>query len=179
MIKKINATFLLIILNFFIFLLDLVLNNGYFKIIFGLNTLFFEGFFWQIVTTIFVHGSALHVIMNMAVLFQFGSFLEKYLGSIKFTIFYVLGGIFTSLLSLSYLFFNENVNLIGASGAICVLLGFVAYYDKQNAKGLIVATLLMSFAPLLLGVRVAWYAHIFGFIIGYLAGKLRNAYRFF
>ncbi|EOZ3946357.1 rhomboid family intramembrane serine protease [Campylobacter coli] len=34
--------------------------------------------------------------------------------------------------------------------------------------------LLMSFAPLLMGVNVAWYGHIFGFICGYFLGKLRR-----
>ncbi|HHW1541367.1 TPA: rhomboid family intramembrane serine protease, partial [Campylobacter coli] len=33
---------------------------------------------------------------------------------------------------------------------------------------------LMSFAPLLMGVNVAWYGHIFGFICGYFLGKLRR-----
>ncbi|MCR8712610.1 rhomboid family intramembrane serine protease, partial [Campylobacter sp. W0066.1] len=40
-------------------------------------------------------------------------------------------------------------------------------------KGLIVAILLMSFVPIFMGVNIAWYAHIFGFICGYALGKFK------
>ena len=111
----------------------------------------------------------MHILMNMAVLFQFGSILERYLGWVKFGILYIIGGVITGLLSLGYLAF-ESVNLVGASGAISVLLGFLAYIDRFNRKGLIIVILLVSFAPLLIGVSVAWYAHLIGFGVGYLAG---------
>ncbi len=67
-------------------------------------------------------------------------------------------------------FFFERINLVGASGAISVLLGFLAYIDRYNRKGLVIVILIVSFAPLLMGVNVAWYAHLIGFGIGYLAG---------
>lgn len=161
------------------FITDFVFANTNIKVIFGLNAYFLGGAWWQIITTIFVHANFLHLFMNMSVLFGFGKLLERYLGSVKFGLLYVIGGVLTSILSLSYLFVNANVNLVGASGAICVLLGFIAYYDRANTKGLIIALLVMSFAPLLLGLSVAWYAHIFGFGVGYLTGKFRNAIRFF
>ena len=110
--------------------------------------------------------------MNMIVLYQFGMILERYLGWIKFGILYIFGGVITGFLSLGYLAF-ESVNLVGASGAISVLLGFLACIDKFNRKGLIIVILLVSFAPLLMGVSVAWYAHLIGFGVGYLAGFLK------
>ena len=63
-------------------------------------------------------------------------------------------------------------NLVGASGAISVLLGLVALRDRFNRKGIIIWVLLISFAPLLLGLPIAWYAHIIGFIIGWLMGYI-------
>ncbi|EAI3224150.1 rhomboid family intramembrane serine protease, partial [Campylobacter jejuni] len=92
---------------------------------------------------------------------------------------YFIGGLLCSLLSVFYVYFDfkyfgENINVIGASGAICVLMGFYAVIDKNSTKGLIVAILLMSFVPLLMGVNVAWYGHIFGFMCGYILAKIKE-----
>ena len=38
---------------------------------------------------------------------------------------------------------------------------------------LFVGLLIMSFVPMLLGVQVAWYAHLFGFGVGFGAGFLK------
>ncbi|MCH3852913.1 rhomboid family intramembrane serine protease, partial [Campylobacter jejuni] len=105
--------------------------------------------------------------------------LESYLGALRFFLLYIIGGLMCSLLSAFYVYFSfyyfgGMINLVGASGAICVLMGYYAFLDKSSTKGLIVAILLMSFAPLLMGVNVAWYGHIFGFICGYFLGKLRR-----
>ncbi|ANE35866.1 putative membrane protein (rhomboid family) [Campylobacter iguaniorum] len=168
------VTPILIALNAVIYFLQYFIYDPFgFGMYFGLNKLFFAGAYWQILTTMFLHGSFTHIIMNMAVLFQFGTIFERYLGGVKFLLLYMIGGVLTSLLSLSYLFINPTVNLVGASGAICVLLGFMANLDRYSRKGLIIALLLMSFAPLLLGINIAWYAHLFGFGIGYLAGYMR------
>ena len=64
------------------------------------------------------------------------------------------------------------VNLVGASGAISVIMGWYALKDTYQRKGIIVWILLISFAPLLLGLPVAWYAHIIGFVIGWLIGLI-------
>jgi membrane associated rhomboid family serine protease len=64
------------------------------------------------------------------------------------------------------------VNLVGASGAISVLIGFLALKDIVNRKGLIIWILLISFAPLLLGLPIAWYAHIIGFLLGWILGLI-------
>nr|WP_257792168.1 rhomboid family intramembrane serine protease [Campylobacter sp. RM6914] len=126
----------------------------------------------------FLHGSLSHLIMNMVVLFQFGSILERNLGHFRFLLIYILGGIATSFLTLIYvyymLYFNAQVvTVVGASGAICVLLGVLSFLtDKETRKGLVIALLLMSFAPLFFGVNIAWYAHLLGFAIGYIYAKM-------
>lgn len=141
-------------------------------LIFGLNINFLLGFFWQPLTSMFMHGGLMHIFMNMIVLLQFGSVIENARGRLYFVLLYFIGGILTSLLTLIYIYyFNPYSNVIGASGAICVLIGWIAKKDPFNRKGLIAAILLISFAPLLLGLNVAWFAHIFGFVIGYLIAK--------
>ncbi|AJC90628.1 rhomboid family intramembrane serine protease [Campylobacter subantarcticus] len=168
----------LIALNVVVFIFVNYLYFGSLKLdlILGLNLFFYQGFYWQILSTIFMHGNWTHLILNMIVLFQFGMMLEKYLGSFKFILLYLIGGVFCSLLSVFYVYLSFDgsfVNVVGASGAICVLMGYYAYLDKTATKGLIVAILLMSFVPIFMGVNVAWYAHIFGFICGYVLGRLR------
>ena len=165
--------FVIIFINILLYFLPLNYE------IFGLNILFFKGAYWQILSSMFMHANLTHLILNMIVLFQFGSILQRYLKPVNFAFLYLGGGLLCSLFSAFYVKFayeilNENINLVGASGAICVLMGYYAFFDKSSTKGLIVAILLMSFVPLFMGVNIAWYAHIFGFLCGYFLGKLRK-----
>ncbi|PSM51414.1 rhomboid family membrane protein [Campylobacter blaseri] len=174
---NLQATTSLIVINFIVFLVgDFIMNHHMFFTYFGLNYLFFSGFYWQVFTTMFLHGSLMHLVMNMAVLYQFGSILERYLGGIKFTLIYLIGGILTSALSLVYTYLMINngivINLVGASGAISVLLGLLAYLNIYMRKGLFLAIILISFAPMLVGIKVGWYAHLIGFGLGYLYAKI-------
>ncbi|MGH2306021.1 rhomboid family intramembrane serine protease [Campylobacter taeniopygiae] len=161
-------TLLLIFLNIIVYFIVPYANYDSF----GLNISFFKGDYWQILSSMFLHSGLTHLILNMIMLFQFGSILERYLGKIYFLLVYFIGGILCSLLSVVYIyFFDSNVNLIGASGAICVLMGYFAFLDRKSTLGIIVAILLMSFIPLTIGVNIAWYGHIFGFICGFVLAK--------
>ncbi|KAA6233786.1 rhomboid family intramembrane serine protease [Campylobacter sp. LR264d] len=166
----------IILINVLIYIFMLFYDDEFYVLL-GLNILFFKAnFFWQVLSTMFVHGNFMHLFVNMVVLFQFGRILEKFLGSLKFCFLYFVGGLLCSFLSAFYVlfdynFFLQSTNLVGASGAICVLIGAFAAIDKESLKGLIIAVLLMSFAPLLMGINVAWYGHIFGFVCGYLLVK--------
>ncbi|MCX2682941.1 rhomboid family intramembrane serine protease [Campylobacter sp. MIT 21-1685] len=148
--------------------------------LFGLNILFFKkDAFWQIASALFLHANLTHLILNMIVLFQFGKILENCLGSFKFCLLYITGGLLCSFLSACYIYFifltsNEFVNVVGASGVICVLMGYYAVLDANSLKGLFIVVMLMSFVPLLMGINVAWYAHIFGFICGFILAKLKE-----
>ena len=139
---------------------------------YGLNGYFFEGAWWQPLTSMFMHGSLTHLAMNMVVLFQFGYLLEKELDAhIKYLLIYLVGGVVTSLLTIYFMYyFGLNHNVVGASGAISVLFGWFAKRDPHLRNGLIVSILIISFIPLLMGVPVAWYAHLIGFVLGYLLG---------
>jgi len=133
---------------------------------------------WQPATSMFMHASLAHLLMNMAVLYQFGSLLERCYGSEKFAVIYCIGGVLTSLFSFVYIYImfktsGTFINLVGASGAISMLLGVLAFLDASSRKGLIIAILLMSFAPVAMGVNVAWYAHIIGFALGYFGVKFK------
>jgi len=170
-IKLLSATNVIIFITFVTFLIQNSIPNG--VLIFGLNIYFMEqSLFFQPLTTIFVHGGIFHLLMNMLVLFQFGNIIEKNLGSLYFIFLYIIGGVTTSLLSFLFIYNLElfSHNLVGASGAISVLFGFYAHRVKDERNAIIIWILLISFAPLLIGINIAWYAHIIGFIIGWLIG---------
>ncbi|MCK9337614.1 MAG: rhomboid family intramembrane serine protease [Arcobacteraceae bacterium] len=168
--RLISFTNIIIIATILMYIIQNSLEYGSVKL--GLNIFFLEYNLWyQPLSTMFVHGGIFHLAMNMFVLYQFGNLIEQSKGLFKFGFLYFIGGIATSLLSFLFIYiFELNHNLVGASGAICVLLGYIALYDKLNRKGLITWVLLISFAPLLIGMPIAWYAHIIGFIIGWGLG---------
>ena len=156
------------------------ISMPYGTIYMGLNSYFITGsLWWQPLSTMFSHGGIGHLLMNMFILYQFGNPIEYNKGKVIFLVLYFLGGILTSLFSFSFmLWFDLNHNLVGASGAISVLLGYFALVDVYQRKGIVVWILLISFAPLLLGLPIAWYAHIIGFIIGWIMGILHHKLRY-
>jgi len=161
-----NIVNILIIVNILVFIAEQQMPNMVFY--FGMNELFFKQQWWfQGITNMFLHGSIMHLGMNMVVLFQIGAMMRNRITKIFFISIYIIGGITTSILSLIFtLLLDMHINMIGASGGVSVLFGFYGFMQKEYLKGFSVAILLMSFAPLFLGVNIAWYSHIIGFLIG-------------
>jgi len=163
----------LIALNVFVFIATQ--DNYELSVRYGLNMLFTEqAYYWQPLSSMFMHANWTHLFMNMAVLFQFGMLLERELDAKgRYLLIYFVGGLITSLLSYLYIsYFDPEVNLVGASGALSVLFGWFALKDPHLRGGLIVSMLLISFVPLMMGMNIAWYAHLIGFGIGWLAGYI-------
>lgn len=172
--KVFTLTNILIIFTVFMYVVQS--NMRYGSVILGLNLNFLEnGLYFQPLSTMFAHGGAAHLIMNMFVLYQFGNLIERYRGKVQLVYLYFVGGILTSLLSYVFMVKLEmNHNLVGASGAICVLLGYVALVDKVQRKGIITWVVLISIFPVLLGLPVAWYAHLIGLALGFVLGKIKR-----
>ena len=168
--KILTTTNILILITIFTYIIQKTIQNG--DILFGLNIYFFtHALYHQLISTMFTHSGIEHLLMNMFVLWQFGNLLEQYIGKVRFLLLYFIGGILTSIGTLVYIYFTSDlINVVGASGAISVLLGFLALKDQEQRKGIIVWILLISFAPLLFGVPVAWYAHLIGFAFGWMMG---------
>lgn len=78
------------------------------------------GEWWRVVTSLFIHFGFFHYIMNMVVLLQIGTIVERFYGTGRFVTLYILAGIAGSLSSLLWHF---EVNSAGASGAIFGMLG--------------------------------------------------------
>ena len=163
------ATFALILLNLAAFFSLTFLHSRELWLALGLNIYFLEKLYiFQPLTSIFMHAGAGHLLMNMLFLYQVGTMSELYLGTKKFIIFYIVGGVLTQILSFIYIYFafeNEKfINLVGASGALCMLFGMLAtsvlYSDKKTWFG-----------------YFAIVVELFAAIYGYKCRMVRTLYR--
>jgi rhomboid family protein len=134
------ATFALILLNLAAFFGVIYLHSRELWLALGLNIYFLEKLYlFQPLTSIFMHAGVGHLLMNILFLYQVGTMSELYLGTKRFIIFYIVGGVLTQILSFIYIYFafeNEKfINLVDASGALCMLFGMLAssllYSDKK------------------------------------------------
>ena len=81
-----------------------------------------NGEWWRLMATTFVHSGLLHLIINVAGLFQIGLVLERLVGPIAFAVTYAAAAVCASLLSLSLHPVTVNA---GAAGAICGSYGLL------------------------------------------------------
>lgn len=92
-----------------------------------------DGEWWRVLTCMFVHYGALHLLLNMWALHQIGRFVEKLLGRTLFAVGYLGGGIIASFTTLFW--HGDKVWSAGASGAVFgvygLLLGFMLR-EKQS-----------------------------------------------
>lgn len=80
---------------------------------------------WRLFTYMFLHGSLIHLLVNMYSLLIVGRQIESFFGKWKFIIIYLISGITGGLLSAAI---NGTVTSVGASGAIFGLLGAMLYF---------------------------------------------------
>lgn len=73
---------------------------------------------WRFITSIFLHGGVVHLLYNLLALVIFGLILEKFIGSFKFLIVFLITGILANLISVN--FYSSS---LGASGAIFGVIG--------------------------------------------------------
>ena len=169
-----TATNWLIAITAVMFLVQNTVDRG--EALMGMNRLFLlAGYWFQPLTSLFIHGGLMHLVMNMAVFYHYGNLLEAYRGKKSLLLLYLGGGTLTSLLSFGFTQFvlERSVNLVGASGAISVVLGYVAAAVPPQRREITAMILVISFLPLLAGMPVAWYAHLIGFGLGWVAGMRR------
>ena len=138
------------------------------------------GEWWRLGSSMFLHGSWLHILLNMFVLLQVGSLVERMFGSLRFAFLYLVAGLAGSLASVMW---NPWVNSVGASGAIFGTIGaLLAFIRKPDSgvPGTIVTELRGSISTFLLFNIVAGLvyphtdnaAHLGGLAGGYLMGWL-------
>jgi membrane associated rhomboid family serine protease len=139
-------------------------------------------------TTQFLHGGWLHILLNMWTLWLFGPNIEDRLGHLVFLMFYLLGGV---LATLTFWLSDPNGHMpvIGASGAVAAVLGAYAvtfpFAKVRTLVFIILITIIDLPALVFLGIwfmlqvvsgmlglwqiateAVAFWAHIGGFVAG-------------
>ena len=86
------------------------------------------GRWWTLISASFLHGSLMHIFFNMIALAQLAPFVVQEYGVNRFAIIYTLTGIAGFFLS----FLAGIPFTIGASAAICGLIGAIIYYGKTR-----------------------------------------------
>jgi membrane associated rhomboid family serine protease len=143
-------------------------------------------------SSIFLHGSWMHLLGNMLFLWIFADNIEATIGNFKFLFFYLAGGLAAGIAQV-LIEPSSQVPCVGASGAIAAVMGaYIVMHPKSRIKMLFL--LFVFYVPswvflgiwfteqLLSGVQamglqthdaggVAWWAHIGGFVFGLFAGR--------
>ena len=140
---------------------------------------------WRLLTVLLVHGSFLHVALNMLVLWMIGRSLEPLLGRWRFIALYLLSGLGGSV---AVALLAPGVWVVGASGAIFGLFGAMLVIGRHigaNMRGIVIVILINfslpfvlalvssvggSFASALDSIRISWQAHLGGFVAGAAIG---------
>ncbi len=112
---------------------------------------------WQLVTYAFLHGSILHLLLNMYALWLFGSRMEQTWGSRAFTLYYFVCVIGAALVQLVVTTQAAKAGAvyptIGASGGVFgILLAFGMTFPNER--------LMLVFPPVVL--KAKWFVLIFG-----------------
>jgi membrane associated rhomboid family serine protease len=155
---------------------------------------------FPLISSIFLHGSWMHIIGNMWFLWVFGDNIEDRLGHIKYLLFYIATGIGAGIVHTAFNW-GAIVPAVGASGAISGVMGaYFCYFPRSKIVTLVplpIFFILKLPAVLILGYwlviqflsgvsdmgnasggGVAWWAHVGGFVLGYvLARSIRQRRR--
>jgi membrane associated rhomboid family serine protease len=115
-------------------------------------------------TSLFLHGSWMHVIGNVWFLFIFGDNVEDYLGHFKYLVFYVLTGVI-AMGTHVLMNIHSTAPAVGASGAIAGVLG--AYFVLYPR-----ARVLTWFPPVFFFHVSAWIILGYWFVLNFLSGTV-------
>jgi membrane associated rhomboid family serine protease len=108
-----------------------------------------------LLTSMFLHGSWLHLIGNMAYLWSFGDNVEDNFGHLPFLVFYIIAGILAMFAQAAYMP-NSALPNVGASGAIAGVLGaYIVMFPRGTVKLLTNAGIVHLPALLAIGVWIA------------------------
>lgn len=130
-----------------------------------------HGEVWRLLTSAFLHGGFLHLLLNMYALYLFGPVAERSLGTVRFVATYVTVAMAGSVAV--YWFAHPLTETVGASGAIFGLFGLVfvlmlkAGQDVRTLVVLLVINAVFSLSP-----GISWQAHLGGFVAGVALGAV-------
>jgi len=86
------------------------------------------GHWWSLVAANWLHGSILHILFNMLAFRNLAPFIMREFGTYRLVIIFTLGGVVSYLVS----YLAGVPFTIGASGAVCALVGAALYFGKSR-----------------------------------------------
>jgi membrane associated rhomboid family serine protease len=166
------VTVLLIVVNILVFLFEFSLDpyslNAFIDI-YGLRADHFN--ILNVFTSMFLHGSWMHVLGNMWFLWIFGDNIEDILGHWKYLLFYLACGAAAAIAQTS-INLDSRVPMVGASGAIAGVMG--AYMVKFPRARIL--TFVFIFVFITTFEVPAWVMLIYWFVIQLFGGVGSIAY---
>lgn len=189
------ATTLLIVVNVYVFLLELADGNRFVRAWSAIPIRITHGHHaLTLLTSMFMHASWMHIIGNMIFLWAFGPAMEDAMGRARYLVFYLSGGV-VAMLAQVMGDPRSHIPCLGASGAIAAVMGaFLVTFPRDRIRTLlfILIFIRVTYIPavFLIGfwfltqvfdygviadVRtggVAYLAHIGGFLFGAVLGRL-------
>jgi len=141
------------------------------------------GVYFNVISSMFMHGSIMHIAGNMLFLWIFGDNLENLLGHVRYAAFYLVCGIAAAFGQI-IMGPDSLIPMLGASGAISgVLGGYVLLFPTRQVRAIIFNFLTTVPAFVAIGIwivyqlvsgyftepstgGVAYAAHIGGFVAG-------------
>jgi rhomboid protease GluP len=182
--EKYKPTYILIALNVAIYIYGAIVGGNAFttpdSVVYQwgqVNLYVFQGAYWQLFTSIFIHASIVHLVGNLLFLFIFGLRGEEMFSLPEFLTIYLVGGLVGNVLSLV---FGPIFVSVGASGAIFAMFGACVIYGRRSVRQSILGALVYAFFLFFIntGENVNILAHLgglgFGLIVGYLIAATRK-----
>jgi membrane associated rhomboid family serine protease len=139
-----------------------------------------QGEYWRLLTALFLHYGALHLLVNLYALHVLGPPLEASLGPLRFAVCYLVAGIGSSagVVALWHLGWTQSNLLVGASGAVMGIVGAWAgllmrhHHLPMARRRLIIIGLivLMQTAIDFYMPQISVAAHLCGLVTGLAVG---------
>jgi rhomboid protease GluP len=187
--SRLSPTLVLIAVNVAFYIYTSLLGNSFIVTannvlaIYGQYTyaILYRGYWWQLITSMFVHVNIAHIAGNMFFLLIFGLKAEELFTDTEYYTIYFASGLTGNLLSLVYAYYPAAVVSAGASGAIFGLFAAVIIFMRKVVGGSVTGALLFAFLFFFITLSASTnvYAHFgglfAGLVIGYLLAMKRRA----
>ena len=153
------VTALIILINVAVFVAELMRGDAFVLKWAVVPADIIAGHHWiTILTAMFLHGSWSHIIGNMVFLWAFGPEIEDTMNPLRYSIFYLAGGL-VAMLAQVFASPGSTVPNLGASGAIAAVMGaFLVTYPRDRMRSLLVIFIFVrvTFIPAALLI-VVWF----------------------
>ncbi len=191
-----GVTILLIVVNVWVFFLELAGGNAFVHAYSAIPIRITHGHHAvTLLTSMFMHASWMHIIGNMIFLWAFGPAMEDVMGHFGYLVFYLGGGV-VAMCAQVLGDPGSHVPCLGASGAIAAVMGaFIVTFPRDRIRTLLwiliiirvtyipavfligfwFVTQLFQFGVVSSDVQtggVAYLAHIAGFLFGVVLARL-------